>query len=184
MIATLITKLILQYRGWKIKGNIPEGIQKAILVSAPHTSNMDFVIGRSALYQLGFKHLKFFIKKEAFFFPFGGLLKKLGGIPVDRKRNTLIKDTVKTFSQTEKLFLIITPEGTRKPVKRWKRGFYSIALEAGIPLILTYIDYQKKEGGIGPMIYPSGDWDKDLQKIKAFYADKTARFPENFVLPE
>lgn len=184
MIAKLFTKIILQYRGWKIKGSIPKDIKKAILISAPHTSNMDFVIGRSALYQLGFKDLKFFIKKEAFFFPFGGLLKKLGGIPVDRKRNTLIRDTVKTFSQKEKLFLIITPEGTRKPVKRWKKGFYNIALEAGVPLILSYIDYKKKEGGIGPVIYPSGDWKSDMEKIKLFYADKTARFPENFTLPE
>jgi len=80
--------------------------------------------------------------------------------------------------QKDSLMLIIAPEGTRSLVKRWKQGFYHIALQANVPLILSYLDYQKKHIGFGPVVYPTGDYDKDLQQVQAFYKDKVGKYPE------
>lgn len=178
----LISIAILKLMGWKIKGSAPE-IKKYVLIAAPHTSNWDFVIGRMGLYYLKVRALKVMIKKEFFFFPVGILLKALGAIPVDRRQSApLVNTALKWFNKTETMALLITPEGTRKRVERWKKGFYFIAEKANVPIVLTYLDYAKKEGGIGPTIYPTGNYEEDLKKIEDFYRDKTARYPENFNL--
>lgn len=178
----LLSKWYLKKIGWKINGTMPDDIKKCVIIAAPHTSNYDFVIGRAGFYVMGIKKVKFLIKKELFFFPLGPILKSMGGYPVDRKQNTVIKDTTADFNRKDSFFLLITPEGTRKRVKVWKKGFYHIALSAKVPIVLSYIDYGRKEGGIGPIIYPSGDFEKDFQIITNFYKDKTAKFPENFNL--
>jgi len=82
------------------------------------------------------------------------------------------------LQQQESLMLIIAPEGTRSGVTRWKQGFYHIALQANVPLILGYLDYQQKHLGSGPVVYPTGDYDKDLEQIQAFYKDKVGKYPE------
>lgn len=177
-----ISKFILWLMGWKIKGGITHNEKKAVIVAAPHTSNWDFIIGRLAYFVLGV-NVKFLIKKESFFWPIGGIVKAWGGIPVDRgKRSNLVEQMVRYFSDYESLYLIVTPEGTRKRVKQWKRGFYFISRQAGVPMVLGYLDYKRKEGGLGPVIYPSGDYEKDLEKIQNFYRDKTARYPGKFNL--
>jgi 1-acyl-sn-glycerol-3-phosphate acyltransferase len=173
---------ILKIFGWKVTSGVPEGISKAVVVMAPHTSNWDFVIGRLAFASQGVR-ISLMIKKESFFFPLGPILKALGGIPVDRRHSqNTVKTITKHFEESEKFFLIITPEGTRKRVDRWKKGFYFIAENAKVPILLGYLDYRKKEGGIGPTIIPGGDFDRDFARIQDFYRDKHACHPEKFSL--
>ncbi len=177
-----LAKIILRIWGWKIYGCIPPNVNKCIIVAAPHTSNYDFIIGRLAYFSIGIK-AHFLIKKQIFKFPFSGIFKAMGGIPVDRgKRNNMIDQIAGMFDKHESLYVVITPEGTRKLVRKWKKGFYFIAQKANIPIALGYIDYAKKEGGIGPVIIPTGDYNKDLITIQDFYRDKTARHPEKFNL--
>lgn len=177
----VLSKWLLKLGGWTIHGAIPPGARKAVIIAAPHTSNLDFVVGRLAYGVLGVK-VKFLIKKEAFFFPFGPLLKWLGGIPVDRGRNNrLVEQVASWFENSESLFVVITPEGTRKPNPNWKKGFYYIAQRANLPIALAYIDYAKKEGGIGMVMQPTGDIKADMEKIKRFYMGITPRHPEKFV---
>jgi len=177
-----ISKYILKMAGWKITQPIPKELKKCVLVVAPHTSNMDYVWGRLGFFVLKVK-VKFLIKKEAFFFPVGGLIKAWGGIPVHRtKNNRMVEYIADLFDQYDSLYVVVTPEGTRSLVKNWKRGFYYIALEAKVPLALTYLDYQKKEVGFGGMIVPTGNYKDDLALIQDFYRDKVPCHPENFNL--
>jgi 1-acyl-sn-glycerol-3-phosphate acyltransferase len=179
----LISSIFIRIIGWNVYGSLPEGLTKAVLIAAPHTSNWDFVIGRAGLYKLGLKKVKFLIKKELFKFPIGPIIKSWGAIPTDRaKNNNTIAQVSKMFDEQENLLLLITPEGTRSLVEHWKKGFYHIATAAKVPIVLTFVDYAKKEGGIGPVIYLTGNFEEDMKGIEAFYKSKTAKFPENFNL--
>lgn len=118
-----------------------------------------------------------------FWFPLGPILKLMGGIPVDRKQSTaVIRDVVSLFESKDELVVAITPEGTRGLVNSWKRGYYKIASEANVPMVLGFIDYKKKICGIGPALYPSGDYLKDFEFIENFYKGVTAKHPERFNL--
>mgnify|MGYP001390693192 CR=1 FL=1 len=122
----LFARYMLRILGWRITSVIPEGTRKCVIIAAPHTSYWDFVIGRLAYWLMGIK-AHFLIKKEAFKFPYKRLLEKMGGIPVDRGRsNNMVDQVVDRFNKSESLFIVITPEGTRKPVRHWKKGFYNI----------------------------------------------------------
>ena len=164
-----ISLLILKFLNYKIDlVNIPEE-KKYVLVFAPHTSWLDFVIGKIALTAMGVK-TTFLIKKEFFFFPLGSYLKYIGGYPVNRKRAQKLTDTLAAYiKERDEIAFLITPEGTRKRVETWKRGFYYIAQKAEVPIALAYLDYGDKRGGIGPVFYPTGDYDADLQEIQKFY---------------
>ena len=152
------------------------------MIVAPHTSSWDFVIGRLT-YWASDVSIRILIKKEAFVFPVGFLLRKLGGIPVDRgKKNNMVTKAVELLSQHEAMVIVITPEGTRKLSRQWKKGFYMIAMEAKVPLALAYIDYKTKTGGVGEIFYPTGDYESDMKYILGFYKTKTARHPELFNL--
>lgn len=178
-----LSNTILRLFGWNTDGSLPEGIRKAVVVSAPHTSYWDFVVGRLTFWAIRV-NIRFLIKDEVFFFPLGWFLKKLGGLPVARGKykSNVVSHVVDLFRKNEDLLVVITPEGTRRRVVQWKKGFYLIALEAGVPLALSFIDYGKKTGGIGPVFYPSGNYEKDLAFIQDFYRDKTALHPERFNL--
>ena len=179
----LISALILKILGWKIVGDIPKGINKAIIVTAPHTSLSDFWIGRFTFWMRGHR-INVLIKEEAFKPPFGWLLKSAGGIPVARKNrhSHLSHQIAQEFLKRDKMYLVITPEGTRSLVFHWKKGFYQIAMEANVPLILGFMDYPNKIGGFGPVFRPTGDYDKDIREIYKFYYDKGAKHPERFNL--
>lgn len=169
--------------GYKLDLNIPKGTKRCVLVSAPHTSNWDFVIGRLAMwaYQLDVKML---IKKDLFFFPLGFFMKFMGGIPVDRKnKNTnLTEQVAELFQQNEELCILFTPEGTRAHNPRWKKGFYYVAERANIPIFLGYLDYDKKIGGIFPEEFiPTGNADADIEIIKRKYINVKGKYPENGV---
>ena len=178
-----LSKIYLKIIGWRIKGSFPKDLKKCVIIAAPHTSMTDFLIGRAAFYMFGVKKINFLIKKEMFRFPLGGIIRAMGALPVDRsKSSNMLLSMTKMFREKEKVLLIITPEGTRKYSENWKRGFYHIAENAGVPIVLSYVNYGLKEGGIGPIIYPTGNYDEDLKVIQEFYKDKIAKYPENFNL--
>ncbi|XWN34753.1 MAG: 1-acyl-sn-glycerol-3-phosphate acyltransferase [Roseivirga sp.] len=183
MLLRWLSRQLLRALGWQLVGEFPPDLKKAVLIIAPHTSNWD------AFYGLQYclvkqTPIKFAIKKEALFFPLGPILKWMGAVPIDRKRKkeatqqgSMLEGMTALFQQQESLILIIAPEGTRRRVTRWRRGFYQIALQAKVPLILGYIDYAKKQMGPGPVFHPTGDIDKDMVQIKAFYKDKIGKYP-------
>ena len=110
------------------------------------------------------------------------LLKSLGAIPVNRGKNTkLTEEIVKTFRERKELVMLVTPEGTRKYNPDWKKGFYYIALNAKVPIVLGYVDYSTKTAGIGPHLYPSGNIEEDMKFILDFYRTVKGRFPEQGV---
>jgi 1-acyl-sn-glycerol-3-phosphate acyltransferase len=161
---------------------MPAGVTKAVIISAPHTSYLDFIVGWFTFHNADL-NIRFLIKAEVFKGPLGWLLKKLGGIPVHRgKKNNMVDQLKELFNSSDSLYVVITPEGTRKKVEHWKKGFYMIALEAGVPIACSFIDYRNKTGGIGPIFTPEGDFEKDLEFIQNFYRGKKARHPERFNL--
>ena len=174
-----IARFIFWIIGWKIDPNPPENIKKCVIAVGPHTSNWDFILGRLAFFQYGVKG-KFLIKKELFFFPLGIVLKSLGGIPVDRKRNSNMTEfAVSLFEQSESMYLVFTPEGTRKYNPNWKKGFYYIALKAKVPIYICYVDFATKSGGFHSVFHPSGNVDADISEIKKILSQYKGRVPEN-----
>ena len=170
---------ILKLLGWKIDPTTPTNVNKAVVVMGPHTSNWDFVIGKMA-----FSHYKvngkFLIKKELFFFPLGWILKKMGGVPVDRKKkNNITQFAVELFQKHEKCFIVFTPEGTRSYNPNWKKGFYYIAQAANVPIYIGYIDYKRKMGGFHSIFTPTGDVDADIKYLKSVFAQYEGKIPEN-----
>ena len=173
-----LVRFILKISGWKIDQHSPEGVEKCVIVVGPHTSNWDFVIGRMAFTMYGIKP-KILIKKDLFFPPLGWILRLMGGIPVDRKKNNNITDmAVKLFNENEKLFMVFTPEGTRSYNPNWKKGFYYIALKANVPIYICYVDYATKTGGFHSLFTPTGDVEKDIAYIKNVLSQYKGRFPE------
>ena len=147
-----------------------------VLIEAPHTSIYDFFLGAACVWHVGLNG-RFFIKKEFFVFPIRGFLRRCGALPVDRgnRSNHLVDSAVKALKENGDITIIITPEGTRKPVKRFKRGFYEIATQAGVPIAVTYINYKTRHMGFGPLIEPSGDFETDMRGIIDFYKDISPR---------
>lgn len=181
MIAKLFAKAVLKTGRWK-DSDWPLGITQCIIIEAPHTSTWDFFWGKMYFTKRGVKAY-FLIKKEMFFFPFVRLLKAAGGLPVDRQRAShLVDDLANTLKQRPEINLVLTPEATRKPVTKWKHGFFYIALKTGLPVIVSYIDYKKREMGILEVFRPTPDMnvDVELKRIKKLYQGITAKYPENF----
>lgn len=183
----LFSKFIFFITGWKVAGAVPKDIRKAVMVAAPHTSMWDFLYVTCA-FSLMRLPMKLTVKKEMFFFPIGIILKALGGMPIDRtpknpgqKRLSTVEAMINLFDTEEKVFIVVTPEGTRKKVNRWKSGFYRVAEGAGVPIILGYLDYKNKKAGVGPVIHPTGDMDADIEKIKVFYRAIVPKHPEKGV---
>ncbi|MCL2245823.1 MAG: 1-acyl-sn-glycerol-3-phosphate acyltransferase [Lentimicrobiaceae bacterium] len=163
--------------------NIPKE-KKYVLVFAPHTSWTDFAVGKIALTAMGVK-TTILVKKELFFFPLGNFLTYIGGYPVDRKNTkNLTEKIAQHIREKEELIFLISPEGTRKRVETWKRGFYHIAQKANVPIGLAYLDYRERKGGIGPIYYPTGNYEKDLQEIQKFYYGMKGRREGRFYLEE
>ncbi len=178
----ILSKLIYFIFGWKAEGGVPKEITKAVFIIVPHTSNWDFYIGRLYCW-IHRIPIKLLIKKEAFIWPLGWLLKKAGGIPVNRqKASSKVVQIVNMFKEYDPMLLGITPEGTRKLRKKWKMGFYHIAVEANVPILLSYIDYKRKVAGVGPPFYPTGDAEKDMMEIEKFYKGVSAKYPDQFNL--
>jgi 1-acyl-sn-glycerol-3-phosphate acyltransferase len=168
---------ILTRLGWSFSKQIPD-LSKFLVVGAPHTSNWDFIYFILYINAIGLK-VGFIGKDTAFWWPMGVILKKMGGIPVNRRiRNNFVDQVAAKFNQSSQLIILITPEGTRHKTNYWKSGFYYIALKAQIPILLGYIDYPKKQLGLGPTFLPSGNIHEDFKIIQRFYADKTGKYPQ------
>lgn len=164
--------------GWKKVGGIPSDVKRAVLVCAPHTSNWDFPFALSAFNLLDLK-LHYFIKRSWFFFPLNFFFKATGGIPVDRSKNHgLVESMALQLKQHKEMIVAIPAEGTRSWVSKWKTGFYHIAVMANVPIIMGFVDFNRKEVGFGPVLYPSGDFEKDMTVIQEFFAKKTPKYTE------
>jgi 1-acyl-sn-glycerol-3-phosphate acyltransferase len=177
---TAISRWYFGRKGWQVTNGLPSDLKKCVVVAAPHTSNWDFVFARGAFFIIG-TPVKYVIKKEMMFFPLGLLLGSLGAISVNRKKQENFTDRmVRLFVESEQLHLMIAPEGTRSKVSRWKTGFYHIALEAGVPIALGFLDYEKKLAGFGPIFYPTGDKEADFKAVREFYQTITPCHPDNY----
>lgn len=167
--------------GWKLGPTEGVDLPKCVICVAPHTSNWDFIIGKLFYTSIGC-NAGFLMKKEWFFFPFNILFRSMRGVPVDRSRRTSVTEQVaQMFNSHERFQIAITPEGTRKRVDDWKKGFYFIALNANVPILIAYFDYKEKVVGSLGVFYPTGDVEKDIRFIREQYRGITACHPENFV---
>ncbi len=173
-----LSLFLLKLTGWKIEGVKPPDV-KCIVIAAPHTSNWDFILFILAAFATGF-NAHWMGKDSLFKFPFHRLMIWLGGIPIDRsKSHNVIDQMVDYFNSVDELTLLITPEGTRSKVERWKTGFYHIAKNGNVPLYLGYLDASRKCAGFGQRFQLSADLDGDMEKILAFYRDKKGIREEN-----
>jgi 1-acyl-sn-glycerol-3-phosphate acyltransferase len=171
----------LRLTGWKVVGKLPPQAAKSVLIAAPHTSNWDLPYTLMVAFALRLN--VYWIGKASLFKPpFGGVMMWLGGIPVDRSQsNNLVVASSEAIIKAEgPLQLIVPPEGTRSGTRYWKTGFYYIAAGAGVPIVLAFLDYDKKIGGLGPVFQTTGDVDADMLAIKAFYAGVKGKNADQF----
>jgi 1-acyl-sn-glycerol-3-phosphate acyltransferase len=167
---------VLHALSWDYELILPDN-PKYVVIGAPHTSNMDFIFMLLLMYATGLK-LHWIGKHSLFKPPLGRFMKRMGGIPVDRRsQNKFVDFIIDVIHQHQEYALAIAPEGTRSKTNYWRTGFYYIALGANVPIVLGYIDYKEKKVGFGPSFYPTGNINADFTEIKNFYAGKTGRFP-------
>jgi 1-acyl-sn-glycerol-3-phosphate acyltransferase len=172
--------LLYRLRGWKAVGSVPEP-RRFVLIAAPHTSNWDFVNFLGLAADLKMKP-RFMGKLSLFRWPLAGFMKQMGGIPVDRRGGTnVVQQMVDEFARRAEFILTVAPEGTRGKTKKWRTGFYQIALAAKVPLVVGFMDYSKKTGGLGPLIWPTGDFRADMLKLLETYKNCIPKFPERAV---
>jgi 1-acyl-sn-glycerol-3-phosphate acyltransferase len=162
--------------GWKAFGEVPSP-RKFVLIAAPHTSNWDFVYFLGLTEDLGIMP-HFMAKKSLFRWPWKNFMLDMGGVPVDRGTSqNYVQAMIDEFARRTEFMLTIAPEGTRGAVRQWKTGFYHIAMGAKVPMVVGMMDYAKKTGGLGPAIWPTGDFRADMAKIAEIYAKVTPRHP-------
>jgi 1-acyl-sn-glycerol-3-phosphate acyltransferase len=167
---------IYRRHSWSAYGEVPEP-RKFVLIAAPHTSNWDFLYFIGLTDELGIMP-HFMAKKSLFRWPWKNFLLDMGGVPVDRaSKHNYVQAMIDEFSRRTEFMLTIAPEGTRGAVRQWKTGFYHIALGAKVPMVVGMMDYAKKNGGLGPAIWPTGDYKADMAKIAAIYEKVTPRHP-------
>lgn len=167
---------LLRLAGWRVEGGVPQA-PKYVLVAAPHTSNWDFVVTMGAGMALGiWPH---WVGKHTLFKPpFGVVMRALRGIPVDRRAaSNMVAQLATQFAEREHLVLVMPPEGTRGLAPYWKSGFYRVAVAAGVPIALGYVDFSTKTAAIGPLFMPTGDVRADMDVVRAFYAGRQGRYP-------
>jgi len=180
-----ISGVILKLWGWKVMaGEAP--VKKAVIIGVPHTSMWDFVVSWLYYTSVG-GTARIMIKKEAFFWPLGSLLRKLGAIPVNRSKGVpLVKQLVDAFNSRDKFHLAVAPEGTRRATKNWKAGFHTIARATGATVYLGFFDWGKKEIGWYEPFELTDDAQADVRRMKAFYRTKglTGKHPELYTAEE
>ena len=175
----VIANSLFRVSGWRITGEIPDE-KKFIIVVAPHTSNWDFILGLITLFSLKME-IHWMGKHTIFRKPFAGLMKWLGGIPINRtSASGVVNETVTAYKEKEKLIITIAPEGTRQKVDKWKMGFYFIARKAEIPIVIAKLDYGTRHIEFGPTIELTNDRDGDIQQIRDCFNDVTPRHTDRF----
>lgn len=177
----VVSRATLRLTGWTIEGSLPAHAAKSVLIAAPHTSNWDLPYTLMLAFSL---HLRVYWmgKQSLFRAPFGGGMRWLGGIPVNREQSSnLVASSAQAMRAAKgPMQLIVPPEGTRGKTRHWKTGFYYIAQEAGVPIVLAFVDYGRKVGGLGPVFEPTGDLERDMADIKAFYAPIKGKNADQF----
>ena len=172
-----LARALFSAAGWRTEGSLPAS-RRFVLIAAPHTSNWDAVIMLFAARIFGIE-LSWFVKDTWFTFPMGGLMRALGGVPIDRSApHGVVEQAIDRFAVTSDLALAVPPEGTRGRAPHWKSGFYHIARGAGVPIVLGYIDYARKVAGLGPAFMPTGDMDADFAYFRDFYSKIAAKHPD------
>ncbi len=178
--ARLIKAAILAWfkrQNWQVEGTAPQP-RKFVVIAAPHTSNWDFIHFIGAADGLNLD-LSFMGKASLFRLPWGRMMRDLGGIPVDRRQaNNMVDAMVAEFAKRDEFMLTIAPEGTRGKVRQWKSGFYHIAMGAGVPMVCGMMDYKRKVVGLGPAIWPTGDYEADMAEIGRYYSQCTPKYPD------
>ena len=161
----------LKLNDWRIEGSLPSEYSKFVLIAAPHTSNWDLPYTLMVAFALRL-NIYWMGKRQLFRWPFGGLMRWLGGVEVNREQSSnLVTAAAQALVAAEgSVQLIVPPEGTRSKTRYWKTGFYWIAHTAQVPIVMAYMDYERKLSGLGPVFTPTGDIEADMVKIKAFYA--------------
>lgn len=173
-----LARLILKLGGWTAVGDKPAA-DRAVIIAAPHTSNWDALWGLTYKVAVGLD-VRFFAKHTLFWFPLGQLLSALGAIPLDREHaGSAVRQAVEAFARRDAFYFGLAPEGTRSRAPHWKSGFYRIASDADVPIVLGFFDYGNRRLGIGPTVQPTGDRDADMARIAEFYAGVSGRRPEN-----
>ena len=177
--AAAIGRFVLRLRGWTIEGEFPD-IPKLVMAFAPHTSNWDFPTGR--WFKLALRlEVRFVAKHTLFRWPLAALLRWLGGIPVDRRAAAgFVGEIAGRVREAGKIVLVVAPEGTRRRTEKWKSGFYRIAQEARVPILLLRFDYPGRRVLLGPLVWPTGDYEADLALLRSHVAARMALRPENY----
>jgi 1-acyl-sn-glycerol-3-phosphate acyltransferase len=175
MVRRRLARAIFRLTGWRMVGEVPP---TGVFIGAPHTSNWDFVVAVLIMWHGGVTP-RILVKKEFFHGPAGWLLKLTGGIPVDRHNPAGVVDRLVAQARGGKPFLVaIAAEGSRSRGEYWKSGFYRIARQTGLPIVMGFVDRATKTAGIGPSIVATGDVKADMDRIREFYADKGGFFPD------
>jgi 1-acyl-sn-glycerol-3-phosphate acyltransferase len=171
----------LRLTGWRVEGALPPAGHKSVLIAAPHTSNWDLPYTLMVAFAL--RLTPYWMGKQSLFkFPFGPLMRWLGGIAVNREQSTnLVAASAQALVQAQgPVQLIVPPEGTRSKTRYWKTGFYYIALQAQVPIVLAFMDYSTRRSGLGPVFTTTGDVEVDMARIQAFYAPFKGKNPDQF----
>ena len=165
-----LSRGLLRASGWQLSGKLPGGHPKCVLIAAPHTSNWDLPYTLMVAFALEL-NIHWMGKRQIFRWPFGAVMRWLGGIEVDRAQSTnLVAASAQALRDAAgSVHLVVPPEGTRSQTRHWKTGFYWIAHAAGVPIVMAFMDYPRKLSGLGPVFTPSGDIDADMRQIKAYY---------------
>lgn len=172
-----IGRTALKLMGWRIEGELPR-LDKFVAIGAHHTSNWDFVIFIALKFVLRL-NARWFGKHSIFRWPFGGLMRSWGGIPIQRHLSlNMVEQAIQGFRDNREFILVLSPEGTRKKVERWKTGFYHIALGAGVPIVPGALDFANRRVVIGAPFQPTGDAEADLQVLLAFFRPYVPKKPE------
>ena len=172
-----LARWLLAALGWKIQNQYPD-VKKCVVIAAPHTSNWDFVLGIVAAKAIDLRP-RWIGKHTIFRWPIAWFFRAIGGIPVRRgEGHNYIEQLARMFAQSDRLVLGMAPEGTRSKTDHWKTGFYYIARGAGVPVLMAYFDYPRKQVGITGILHPSDDIEADFEKIREFYADHRGKNPE------
>lgn len=169
-----LARLVIAALPWRLEGEFPD-IPKLVLIAAPHSSNWDGVFGIAVAAAMGLR-ATWMGKHTLFRFGLTGIMRGLGGIPTDRSNpRGAVGQMAELFKTRERLWLCLAPEGTRKPVQKWRTGFWHIAMEAGVPILLLGIDYANRKFVIGPLFHPTGDKEQDLQSLYAWFSQYTGK---------
>ena len=164
------SRVFLRINGWTVEGSLPPEASKSVFIAAPHTSNWDLPYTLMVAFALRL-NIRWMGKRQLFRFPFGAVMRWLGGIAVNRDQaSNLVAASAQAIRDANgALQLVVPPEGTRAKTRHWKTGFYWIALQAEVPIVMAYMDYPRKLSGLGPVFKPTGNVEADMAQIKAWY---------------